>query len=116
MIRLLIDENFDQRIVRALRLRVPQINYVTVQQVGLRGVSDPDLLTFAASENRIIVTHDVNTMPRHASHRMRQARPMTGVIVVPEGLEIGPAVYDLEIIVECAAAGDLLNQIQYLPL
>lgn len=116
MLRLLIDENFDQRIVRALRLRLPQIDQVVVQHVGLSGVSDPDLLVWAARENRIIVTHDVNTMPRHASHRLRQSLPMTGVIVVPEHLEIGRAVDDLEIIVECTTSSDLVNQIQCLPL
>ena len=31
MLRLLIDENFDQRILRGLRLRVPQLDYVIVQ-------------------------------------------------------------------------------------
>jgi hypothetical protein len=116
MLRLLIDENFDQRIVRALRLRLPGIDHVIVQNVGLGGVSDPDLLAFAARENRITVTHDVNTVPRHASDRLRQSLPMPGVIVVPENLDIGRAVDDLEIVVECTTAADLVNQIQYLPL
>lgn len=44
MLRLLIDENFDQRILRGLRLRVPQLDYIIVQQAGMSGLSDPALL------------------------------------------------------------------------
>jgi hypothetical protein len=33
--RLLIDENFDQRILRGLKLRLPQLDYLIVQQIGL---------------------------------------------------------------------------------
>ena len=32
MLRLLIDENFDQRILRGLRLEVPRIDYIVVQE------------------------------------------------------------------------------------
>ena len=34
MLRLLIDENFDQRILRGLRLRFQQLDYVLAQLVG----------------------------------------------------------------------------------
>jgi hypothetical protein len=41
---------------------------------------------------------------------------MPGVIIVPEQLEIGRAIADLEIVTECSTAADFENQIQYLPL
>ncbi|MEO8436474.1 MAG: hypothetical protein ABI596_16370 [Pyrinomonadaceae bacterium] len=41
---------------------------------------------------------------------------MPDVIVVPDELEIGRAIADLEIIIECGTDADLVNQIQYLPL
>jgi hypothetical protein len=41
---------------------------------------------------------------------------MTGVIIVPDALEIGRAIGDLEIITGCATVLDLANQIQFLPL
>ena len=63
MLRLLIDENFDQRILRGLRLEVPAIDYIVVQETKLKGLRDPLLLAWAAENQRIIVTHDVNTMP-----------------------------------------------------
>jgi predicted nuclease of predicted toxin-antitoxin system len=54
MLRLLADENFNGDIVRALLLRQPNLHIVRVQDVGLTGVSDPDLLAWAAANNRII--------------------------------------------------------------
>ena len=39
-----------------------------------------------------------------------------GVVIVPEQLEIGRAIADLEIFIECSSAADMKNQIQYLPL
>lgn len=116
MLRLLFDENFDQRILRGLRLRLPQLDYVVVQHAGMSGFTDPALLDWAASQGRVIVTHDVNTVTRYANERTKQGLPMTGVVIVPDGLEIGHAIADLEIIIECGLAHDLANQIQFLPL
>ncbi len=115
MFRLLIDENFDQRILRGLRLRLPQLDYLVVQQAGMSGLSDLALLDWAASQDRVIVTHDVNSITRYANERMKQGLPIAGVIIVPGDLEIGRAIADLEIIIECAAAVDLANQIQFVP-
>jgi len=39
MLRLLIDENLDQRILRGLQLRVPGLMYAVVQETGLERVS-----------------------------------------------------------------------------
>lgn len=44
MLRLLADENFNGDIVRGLRLREASTDVVRVQDVGLRGAEDPDLL------------------------------------------------------------------------
>ena len=44
---------------------------------------------------RIIVTHDVNTIPKYAYDRVRAAQPMPGVIVIPEDLAIGAAIEEL---------------------
>lgn len=87
-----------------------------MQESGRGGLSDQPLLDWAASERRIFVTHDVNTITRHAYERLKQGLPMPGVIIVPDYLEIGQALSDLEIIIECATELDLQNQIQYLPL
>jgi len=116
MLPLLIDANFDQRILRGLRLRLPQLDYLIVQDIGLGGLGDPALLDWAAREGRVILSHDVNTLIKFGADRLKQFLPMPGVVIVPEQLEIGRAIDDLEVIIKCSTAADLENQIQYVPL
>jgi predicted nuclease of predicted toxin-antitoxin system len=66
MLRLLADENFNGDIVRALLLRQSDLDIVRVQDVGLTGVGDPDILAWAAANDRIILTHDRATLPDYA--------------------------------------------------
>ena len=42
------DENFNGDVVRALLLRQPDLDIVRVQDVGLAGIADPDILAWAA--------------------------------------------------------------------
>ena len=48
MLLLLIDENFNHRILRGLRLRVPALDVVIVQETAMQGLQDPLLLREAA--------------------------------------------------------------------
>src|SRR5262249_1599567 len=116
MLPILIDENFDHRIIRGLRLRLSQLDCLIVQQIGMSGIDDPALLDWASKEGRVIVTHDVNPVTKYANERLKLGLSMPGVIIVPEQLEIGRAIADLEIFIECNSAVDMENQIQYLPL
>jgi len=45
MIRFLADENFNNHIIRGLRLKQPDIDIIKIQDVGLSGVDDADLIT-----------------------------------------------------------------------
>lgn len=58
MLRLLADENFNGDIIRGLLLRQPDLDLVRVQDVDLAGAEDPDVLAWAAENNRILLTHD----------------------------------------------------------
>lgn len=87
--RLLTDENFNHHILRGLKLRAPGLDYVIAQEAGLEGVKDPQVLDWAAKQNRILVTHDIRTIPKYAYERVASGLPMPGVIVVPEDIPIG---------------------------
>jgi hypothetical protein len=116
MLRLLIDENFNQRILRGLRLRVPGLDYLIVQETAMQGMQDPPLLQEAAVLHRVLVTHDLKTVPRHAYARVAAGELMPGIIAVPDDLPIGQAIEQLQIVVECAEENDLEDQVLYLPL
>ena len=116
MLRLLIDENINHPILRGLKSRLPQLDYVLVRQIGMAGFADLELLRWAAQENRIIVTHDRETMIPDAEHCLRMGEPMAGVILVPDQMAIGRAISDLELMIECQSPAELRNRIEYLPL
>ena len=116
MLRLLIDENFNHDILRGLIRRVPQLDFVIVVQIGLAGAADIDLLRWAARENRTILTHDASTITDYANQLLARAEPMSGVIVVPDGLGIGAAIKDLEILILGQSQSEMVNRTEYLPL
>ena len=116
MIRLLIDENFNQRILRGLRRRLPQLDFVLVKDVGLAGSSDLVLLKWAANENRTVLTHDVKTMVPDAKGLLTQGESMVGVIAIPKSVAIGRAIDDLELLLECYSESEMRSRIEYLPL
>lgn len=115
-IRFLTDENLNNHIVRGLFLRLPLLDLVRVQDVGLTGADDPVVLAWAAKEERILLTHDVSTITRYAYERIQAGYLMPGVIEIGRDVPIGLAIEDLVLIVECSAPDDWTSQVHYLPL
>jgi len=116
MLRLLIDENINHRILRGLLRRVPQLDFLLVTQIGLAGAKDIVLLRWAAREDRTIVTHDSETMIPDAKQLMTQQEHIAGVILIPDRLAIGAAIVDLELSVLAQSQADMHDRIQRLPL
>lgn len=90
--RLAADENFDARILAGLFEAEPGLSVVTVEQAGIRSADDPDVLEWAASEGRILLTHDASTMPNFVYERVAAGLPTPGVILVPDRMALGPAI------------------------
>jgi predicted nuclease of predicted toxin-antitoxin system len=61
--RLLADENLNNHIFRSLLLQRPGLDIVRVQDVGLSGKSDPEVLAWAITKNRTIITQDILLRP-----------------------------------------------------
>lgn len=116
MLRLLIDENFNHKILRGLKSSLPELNFVLVRQVGLFGFEDPALLRWAAQNNRTILTHDIKTMRPYAEQLLRRGKPMAGLILVPKKMAIGRAIEELELVIACHSQSEFRDQIQHLPL
>ncbi len=116
MIRLAADEDFNNDIVRALRRALPDVNILGVREAGHGGRADPQVLAWAAVEGRVLLTHDVTTMTRHALERIARGDPMLGVIAVHQRLPIGSVVDDLVLVASCSLPTDWANQVQFLPL
>lgn len=116
MIRFLTDEDFDNDILRGIVLRLPDLDIVRVQDVGLLGKSDPVILEWAAREKRVLLTHDIRTMRRHAYARLEAGLSMPGVFVVPQALPIAQAITEVLLLAECSVEGEWEGQVRFLPL
>jgi hypothetical protein len=99
-----------------LQRRVAHLDLVRVQDVGLRGAGDAEVLAHAAAEDRVLLTHDVSTLIARAFQRITAGQAMPGVIAVAQSIPIGSAIEDLVLIVECATPDDYRNRVLYLPL
>jgi Domain of unknown function (DUF5615) len=116
MFRLIIDQNFDHRIVRGLRLRMPELDVMLARDVGLARAADPDLLEWAGSAGRILVTHDAKTMPIFAYERVATESRMQGLIVVRTSVPIGVAINELVMIFSCCRENELEGQVYDVPI
>jgi hypothetical protein len=116
LLKLAADENFNNDIVRGLLRRRPDIDLVRVQDAGLSGAGDPEVLEWAAQEERVLLTHDVSTVTHHAYERVRTGKRMPGVFEVSPGLPVGVAIEDILLLVDYSMEGEWEGQVRYLPL
>jgi hypothetical protein len=108
------DADLDRRIVRATRRREQAISFQLAAEarsgVGLVDLPDDQVLAVAASEGRILVSHDRRSMPQHFAHFM-SAATSPGVIIVPQTMPLGVAVEWLVTIWSASEAEEWVNQI-----
>jgi predicted nuclease of predicted toxin-antitoxin system len=116
MLRLLADENFNGDIVRALLLRQPDLDLVRVQDVGLAGISDSDILGWAATNNRIVLTHDRATLPDYAFERVAIGESMPGVFILNDRFPVGDATREMLLIIACSQQPEWIDRVVHLPL
>lgn len=116
MIRFLTDEDFNRNILAGVRLRLPDLDIVRIQDCGLRSFRDPLVLKFAASEDRIVLSHDVHTMETHARARLLAGKAMPGLFLINQYFPIGRAIEEIVVIAECSPHTEWKDQIVRLPL
>ncbi|HEV3137853.1 MAG TPA: DUF5615 family PIN-like protein [Pirellulales bacterium] len=116
MLRLLSDENFNGDIVRGLLLRKPDLDILRVQDVGLSGADDPDVLAWAAENGRIVLTHDRATMSDYAYERVAAGENMAGVFILNDRFPVGSAIEEILLTNECTEQAEWSGRVVHLPL
>jgi predicted nuclease of predicted toxin-antitoxin system len=116
MLSLLSDENFNGDIVRGLFLHQPNLDLLRVQDVDLREADDPTILAWAASQERIVLTHDRATMPDFAYERLVRGESMAGLFVVNDRMPIRQAIDELLLLVDFTEQAEWKGFVLYLPL
>src|SRR5688572_15296015 len=102
MLRLLSDENFNGHVVSGLILKRPEMDLVRVQDVGLQGAKDPEVLRWAAQENRIVLTHDLESFRGYVYARLVKTLPVSGVFIFRDQHAIGSTIEWIEMLNDCS--------------
>jgi predicted nuclease of predicted toxin-antitoxin system len=116
VLRLLADENFKGEITRGLLRRKPDLDLVRVQDAGLSGADDPEILAWAAQRGRILLTHDLATIPDFAYERVAGGESMPGVFVVPRRLSVRQVIEDVLFLAAETTPKEWAGVVVYLPL
>jgi len=116
MLHFLADEDFDGRLLSGILRRLPGLDIVRVQDVGLRTREDAVLLAWAAKDSRLMLTHDSSTMPDEAYRRVESGLAMPGVVVINKNLPLGQNIDDIVLLASASAEGEWENRAIHLPL
>lgn len=116
MLRYAADEGFDKRIVTGLRQRSSAIDIVTVQEQGIRGAPDSEVLEWAADEGRVLLTNDMRMMGGAARSRVAAGLATPGVFIVHAHSPMGQVIDTLELLAGASLDDEWEGQMRYLPL
>lgn len=114
-IRFQADADLNEDIVSGILRRAPEIDFKTASEASLAGIKDEMVLTIAANENRVLVTHDRKTMPRHFAEFI-DGNDSSGVFVISQHAPIATVIDDLILIWHIAEPEEFVNNIRTLPL
>ena len=107
-VRFQADVNLNEVILRAVSRREPALVFHTAAAASLSGLPDPKVLERAAEEGCILVTHDLQTMPRHFAAFIT-AHQSAGLLLVPQSLPIAAVVDGLLLIWSTMEAEEWIN-------
>jgi hypothetical protein len=94
MLRLASDADVHGDILHGLHRRMPEIDPVRVQDALPEQTPDPEVLAWAAAENRVLITNDRNTMVGFAYQRAA-GEPVPGLIATTNEQSVGSAIDDI---------------------
>jgi uncharacterized protein with PIN domain len=82
-----------------------------VHDVELAAMPDPVILAWAAGEGRILLTHNRDTVPNFAYDCVRVGEPMPGVFLVSDHMQLGQAIEELYLAIQCLTPEDCKDQV-----
>ena len=109
------DVDFNQKAVRGLRRREPRIDILTAEEGGVIGLPDPEVLVRASTTDRILLSHDSQTMPLHFSPHV-ESQTCAGLILVEQNLPLGEMIEELLLIWSATDHAEWQNCIDFVPL
>ncbi len=91
------------------------MDFLSANKAKLEGVPDPDVLAFAAGQDRILATHDRQTGPQHFGAFLMSGGKSAGVFLMSQHAPIGEVIDALVLIWAASDAGEWKNRIVNIP-
>ncbi len=108
------DLHFD--IVLGVLRRQPAIDFQSAQERLRDGTPDGEVLRIAATEGRILVSHDVSTRPSEFRRFLASQEYSPGLLLIPKTVSIGTAIEELVLLWAASTPADWRNRPSWLPL
>lgn len=109
------DADLNEDIVLGLTRLEYQIDFQTASEAGLGGLSDLEVLSCAARDKRILVSHDRRTMPTHFAAFI-QTGTSPGVFIIGQNVSVWTAIDELLLIWSCSEYEEWTNLLVDIPL
>lgn len=94
----------------------PECDFKTAPEAGFHtGMPDPEVLRNAAEDDRVLVSHDLKTMPQHFGEFI-ELNSSPGVIIIRQEVAIRDAALWLQFFHEAGTPEDFLNTIRIVSL
>jgi len=111
--KFIADADLNQDLIDGVLRRSPDCDFLNADEGGTRGLDDTSILRLAAATDRIVVSHDCNTMSHHF-YRFLQQGTSPGLIIVPQELDLGMAVDGILLIAEASDASEYYGFVTWL--
>jgi Domain of unknown function (DUF5615) len=114
--RFLADEDLRNSIVHAVRRMESDVDITTLVDAGQSSASDEEVLDYAWEHQRLLLSHDVNTMRSLAEQRIANGAGMHGLFLVPQSRPTRPVAESVVLIWSASEFEEWRDRIVYLPL
>lgn len=114
-IRFQADNDVNQTIIKAVLQLEPTIDFQTAAAAKILGLPDGQVLAYAASANRLLISHDRKTMPHHFG-RFITHTDSPGLLIVPQKLSVAAVAEELLLVWLASEPSEWLNRIRSMPL
>jgi hypothetical protein len=94
----------------------PSIDFQSAHAAKLDSVPDAEVLRLAMVQDRILISHDENSMPAHFGAFLAGGNRSPGVLLVPQVAPVGRVIESILLVWIASDAAEWINRIAWLPI
>jgi hypothetical protein len=95
--------------------REPAIDFQSAKEARLDSIPDQEVLRLAMKQGRILVSHDENSMSVHFRKFIAAGNQSPGLLLVPQGRQIGSVIETIVLIWIASQADEWSNRMAWIP-